>query len=253
MNTPFPGMDPYLEHPARWQSVHNRLIVALADEIAALLTPTYFVEVESRAYFVQPNSTLFVGRPGVAILSPIGSLPTSTPTRNRVDILEVELPIADEVANYYLEVREVATQTLVTTIELLSPVNKVDRKGRRTYLTKREKVFQSMTNLVEIDLLRSGEPLPLLQTVPESDYRILVSRSWNRSKAQLFTFNLRAPIPEFQLPLLPNEEEPTIKLNDVLHDLYERARYRFHTDYSQQPVPPLSDEDWEWAQSLINA
>jgi hypothetical protein len=27
MNTPFPGMDPYLEHPALWPGIHARLIV----------------------------------------------------------------------------------------------------------------------------------------------------------------------------------------------------------------------------------
>jgi len=31
MPSPFPGVNPYLEHPERWSTVHNRLIVALAD------------------------------------------------------------------------------------------------------------------------------------------------------------------------------------------------------------------------------
>jgi hypothetical protein len=34
MPSPFPGMNPYLEHPERWSTVHNRLIVALADVLA---------------------------------------------------------------------------------------------------------------------------------------------------------------------------------------------------------------------------
>ena len=28
MKMPFPGMDPYLEHPVLWQSVHARFMVA---------------------------------------------------------------------------------------------------------------------------------------------------------------------------------------------------------------------------------
>ena len=32
--TPFPGMDPYLEHPTLWPGVHNRLIIALADVLS---------------------------------------------------------------------------------------------------------------------------------------------------------------------------------------------------------------------------
>ena len=41
MRPPFPGMDPWLEHPAIWPDVHNRLIAAIADE----LTPRHCTEV----------------------------------------------------------------------------------------------------------------------------------------------------------------------------------------------------------------
>ena len=33
MHNPFPGMNPYLEQPELWHQVHNRLIVAIADEL----------------------------------------------------------------------------------------------------------------------------------------------------------------------------------------------------------------------------
>ena len=35
MPSPFPGMDPYLEHPQLWQEVHSRLIVAISDALGA--------------------------------------------------------------------------------------------------------------------------------------------------------------------------------------------------------------------------
>jgi hypothetical protein len=31
MSSPFPGMNPYLEHPLFWSEVYNQLIVNLAD------------------------------------------------------------------------------------------------------------------------------------------------------------------------------------------------------------------------------
>jgi hypothetical protein len=34
-------MDPYLEHPALWPDVHNRLVAALGDAITPLLAPRY--------------------------------------------------------------------------------------------------------------------------------------------------------------------------------------------------------------------
>ena len=33
MNCPFPGKDPYLEHPVLWESVHARLMVAIANQL----------------------------------------------------------------------------------------------------------------------------------------------------------------------------------------------------------------------------
>ncbi|GAA6623346.1 DUF4058 family protein [Scytonema sp. NUACC26] len=30
MSSPFPGVDPYLEHPELWAEVHSRLIMAIA-------------------------------------------------------------------------------------------------------------------------------------------------------------------------------------------------------------------------------
>ena len=50
MNTPFPGMDPYLEHPALWPGVHNGLIAALAAQLQPLLTPRYVAAIEQRVY-----------------------------------------------------------------------------------------------------------------------------------------------------------------------------------------------------------
>ncbi len=50
---PFPGMDPYLEHPALWQGIHNRLIADLDDELAPRLRPRYFIAVEERVYVAE--------------------------------------------------------------------------------------------------------------------------------------------------------------------------------------------------------
>ncbi len=57
--------------------------------------------------------------------------------------------------------------------------------ARSIFVQKRQKILTSATNLVEIDLLRSGQPFPMVGAVP-SDYRILISRSPQRPKAQLY-------------------------------------------------------------------
>ncbi|BAZ08254.1 hypothetical protein NIES4071_00590 [Calothrix sp. NIES-4071] len=78
------------------------------------------------------------------------------------------------------EIRSVETGEVVTTIEILSPKNKLSAVGRLQYETFRQSVFSSSTHLVEIDLLRQGKPMPILSPKVESNYRVLVSRSDTR-------------------------------------------------------------------------
>jgi len=104
---------------------------------------------------------------------------------------------------------------------------------------------------VEIDLLRNGEPLPMSGGI-QSTYRILISRASSRPEAELYPFNLREPIPIFPLPLQSGDAEPAIDLNQILQEIYEEASLDLVIDYSQQPVPPVSDADFQWAQSLRN-
>jgi hypothetical protein len=95
--------------------------------------------------------------------------------------------------------------------------------------------------------------MPVIGPRVQSDYRILISRGTQRPRAYLIVFTLRQPIPPFTLPLLPGEEEPEVALNQILHALYGRARFDLRLDYTQPPVPPLSDANTAWAQELIQA
>jgi hypothetical protein len=252
MRSPFPGMDPYLEHPALWPDVHNSLITAIADVLAPQLAPDYYVGVERRAYLLKPDDVVFVGRPDIAVIPHQPVIPRKLLPLAEVNVLEVEVPLNDEVSENFLEIHEVTTGKLVTVLELLSPVNKLHVEGRREYEEKRDYIFKSRTNLVEIDFLRAGTPMPIIGKQVQSDYRILVSRGWQRPRAQLYYFNLRQPIPSFALPLQQGEVEPFLNLGTILHTLYERRRFDLRLDYTQPPVPPLPKEDVAWAKQLLN-
>jgi hypothetical protein len=165
-------------------------------------------------------------------------------------VLEVDVPMAEEVAEVFLEVRDVATGQCVTVVELTSPVNKLLGHGRQAFLDKRTEILRTRTSLVEVDLLRAGEPMPVVGPTVHSDYRILVSRGARRPRARLFAWSLRQPIPTFELPLLKGDPEPTVDLGAVLHALYARARFDLRLDYSQPPVSPLAEDDAMWARSL---
>ncbi|RIK41676.1 MAG: hypothetical protein DCC55_11140 [Chloroflexi bacterium] len=249
MKTPFPGMDPYLEHPALWPDVRNRLIAAIADAVAPVVAPRYYVALERRTYLLKPDDIVFIGRPDIALVTQ--SQPVVAPTAPMYNgVLDVDVPMADEVGEDYLEIHEVRTGKLVTLVEVLSPTNKLDKNGREQYEAKRAQVLTTRTNLVEIDLLCAGEPMAVIGRAARSDYRILVSRGHQRPRAQLYFFSLRQPIPQFPLPLLPGEAEPLVDLNTILHALYTRARFDLRLDYAQPSVPPLSPEDADWAATL---
>lgn len=252
MASPLPGMNPYLENPELWSEFHSRMIVAIADALDDLLSRSYRVAVEKRVYLTQEDERVLIGIPDVAIVSSQTKAPTTAQTATAIaEPLTVELPASAEVQERYLEIREGATGVVVTTLELLSPKNKRSGEGRNAYLQKRQEVLGSATHLVEIDLLRSGEPMPMLGTM-RSHYRILTSRSPERPQAQLYAFGVRQPIPGVLIPLLQEELQPTLELQPLLHQVYDRARFELAIDYQQPPVPKLSADDQAWLQKLIN-
>lgn len=68
MASPFPGMEPYLEQSAFWAPFHNRLMLGLANRIAPILRPQYYVEVETRTYMDTPEGELLISIPDAVIL-----------------------------------------------------------------------------------------------------------------------------------------------------------------------------------------
>jgi hypothetical protein len=67
----------------------------------------------------------------------------------------------------------------------------------------------------------------------------------------LYPFNLREPLPRFLLPLRPGDQEPVVDVQVVLQQVYEEAALDLAINYTQPPVPPISDEDFTWIQSLL--
>jgi hypothetical protein len=239
MPSPFPGMNPYLENPELWAEVQSWLIIAIADNIAPQLRPKYRVAVEKRVYQMADENTVLVGIPDVTIGR---SLANTQPDTLNIAVasppskpVTVDIPIPEEVREGYLEVREVGTGEVITAIELLSPKNKRPGEGRQAYEKKRQQVLGSLTHLVEIDLLRGGEPMPILGKQIQSDYRILVSRNGLRPKAELYPFQLTEPIPAFLLPLRRGDTEPVVDLRTLIHRVYDRAGFDLAIDYTCEP------------------
>lgn len=162
----------------------------------------------------------------------------------------MQVPLQVELTERFLEVRLVQTNLLVCVIEVLSPTNKRIGEGRTAYEAKRQKILASATHLVEIDLLRSGPPLPLGDPSRKT-YSILVSRSGDRPNAELYEFDLPDPIPGFPVPLQADDSEPVIQLQRLLDDLYTRARFDLAIDYSQPLQPALPEPEAAWVRAVL--
>ena len=254
MTAPFPGMDPYLEQSAFWASFHSRLIVALADAIEAQLQPEYYVEVETRTYLREGDGSLLIGIPDVVVATdsaqdrpPGESMASEGGVATQVRPQSVQVPMPEEVTERYLDIREMTTGDVVTALEVLSPKNKRPGQGRQIYEEKRCQVLGSLTNLVEIDLLRAGASMTMVGNIPDSHYRILVSASHQRPKADLYAFSIRDPLPNLPSPLHPNDAPIVLDLQAIFAGIYHRGRYFSRIDYRQPPPPPaLTEADQQW-------
>jgi hypothetical protein len=261
MPSPFPGMNPYLESPQGWAGIHHWLITELARSLGEQLPPHYYVAVEERVYDVNDPESALIGVPDNSIIrtaasttpdpillaqqSVTGSLATlSQPT-------SVILPIPIEVKTGYLELRLAQSHEVITIIEILSPVNK-QGDGRTQYETKRQRILTSSAHLVEIDLLRKGKALAFTSTVPATHYRILVSQSNSRPRADLYGFNLQDAFPIFPIPLQGDDQAIPINLKRLVDNLYELGRYNLRCDYAKAPPEPvLNPTDDEWCDRLL--
>ncbi|MEZ6059234.1 MAG: DUF4058 family protein [Planctomycetaceae bacterium] len=249
MKSPFPGMDPFLEGQ-EWQDFHNRLNVAIAEAISPALEPDYFVRTERRVYLehVGPDPDTFRVA-DVAVIARDSDLPTGM----RVDGSPVSVPAVctlpqpEERRETYLVIRDRESLEVVTVIETLSPSNKRrGGNGRTEYLNRRDDVLGSRSHLVELDLLRGGERLPVVEPLPAADYFCIVSRTYSRPRTELDAWTLKQQLPTVLIPLKLGDDDVPLALQQVMDSVYSRARYDFSIDYQKglEPAPTADDDAW---------
>jgi Protein of unknown function (DUF4058) len=81
--------------------------------------------------------------------------------------------------------------------------------------------------------------------------RVLASRVEQPLIAELHPFKLRDRLPCFGLPLRSGDESVPINLNALMQAVYELAALDLAIDYGQQPMPGLSQDDFDWVQMMV--
>jgi Protein of unknown function (DUF4058) len=222
MPSPFPGMDPYLEHPEFFPGLHDRLINQISDVLQASLFSPYFAEIASRGWLDESYS-LQGQQLALEIYTNQGKLER------------------------------------VTAIEVLHLENKTPGEdSRRLYLNHQNELLQNRVNLVEIDLLRGGSHttcVPRDQAVAQAgafDYHVCVRKMDEADDRLVYPVRLEQRLPEIAVPLLPGDGEVVLDRQQLFDHCYDRGPYRVRSPYlGRAPVPPLSDEQTAWAEQFL--
>ncbi|MBI3272270.1 MAG: DUF4058 family protein [Planctomycetes bacterium] len=238
----FPGVDPYLEHPGLWRGVHTKLIAVLWEQLSPAVPANYWVDVEETLYVEYEDLPQRTLGPDVAISTqPSASRPAEATALLAPGFVAVEEVVEIPVRVKRLSIRQLPGREVVTVIEILSPTNKTSEgSGVGEYRRKRQEVLASLTNLVEIDLLRTGVPLPGAGHLPPHDYAVFVHRAWERPRFWGCGWNLPDPIPAVPIPLRPEDQTLLLDLGNALRTVYERGAYERVIDYARPVVPPLA-------------
>ena len=257
MKCPFPGMDPYLEHPAYWSDFHSRFTNAWCEAIADVLPPQYEATLGERVYLVEHDpEARKLGFPDVAVthgepLTPASESSAGPTAAATLEPVTIPLTILEGPRETYIEILHQPDRSLVAALELLSPANK-EQPGRTEYLAKRRALLFQNVHLVELDLLCGGRRLPLERPLPPADYYYLVSRADRRPDCQVYHWSLRRPLPALPVPLRPPDADLLIDLAAVFATAYERGRFRRRINY-RGPAPAfLREEDRHWSESLLS-
>jgi Protein of unknown function (DUF4058) len=259
MPSPFPGMDPYLEGYL-WVDVHNALASKIRQQLAPKIQPSYTVRLE--VYLVQdtaPESEIGILYPDVEVLCqnlvPSASTRSPLPAESGnllVTPAPLMLPLMPpiDVRIVTVEIRDTASNTLVTSIEILSPVNKRE-PGLTPYRQKRSRLHNANVHLIEIDLLRRGtRPFahPQLPTVP---YLITLTRAQAQA-VEVWPIALQDALPVIPVPLRSPDADVPLDLATALRDIYDEAFYNLSIDYRQlPPKPPFAEDDLAWMNAQL--
>jgi hypothetical protein len=267
MKSPFPGMDPYIEVNDLWEDFHDDLIAVMKGVIVDALPPGYVARTKRRSYLVLVESEDREERavvPDVKVLAPrsresASPVPAAAAAATAVaatpedEPVELRAFIAEEFEEAFLDIYELQPERrLVTSIEVLSPSNKRrGSNGWKRYLRKRQALLLGKANLVEIDLLRGGDRMPMLDPWPASPYTLLVARQERAPRCRVWPASFDRPLPAIPIPLAKPHPDIPLALQPLVEVIYERGRYPEEIDYSKPLDPPLTAEQAAWLEQQL--
>lgn len=258
MQSPFPGMDPYLEG-YMWPDVHHELASEIRADLAQQISPRYVARIST--YTVEdtsPEEEVGIMCPDVEVLKKPAQVKeeetvmASTSKSKALTPATVSIPGPKpvEVRIPLVEIRDRAQNQLITAIEILSPVIK-RKPGLVPYREKRQRLHRAGVHLLEIDLLRRGQrPIQYIY-LPRSPYMVSLARG-EEEQISIWAFGLNDKAPVLPVPLKQPDEDARLDLGEALRRIYQRGLYHLSINYREAPPPPaLSREEQAWMEELL--
>jgi len=171
--------------------------------------------------------------------------------------IEERLVVEEDCRETFVQIIDSATGgRVITMVEFLSATNKLPGDGRRKYLQKQREAMEADINLVEIDLIRPGEPVfcHSIDRLPEewrTTYLAGVLRGHGHGTYEFYRMPLRQRLPVIRIPLRQGDPDIILDIQSLIDRAYSEGRYD-DIDYSRPPDPPFSEADAAWAAEILD-
>jgi hypothetical protein len=260
MESPFPGMDPYLER--FWNDVHGKMIAYIADALNEQLPSQFRAGLQARVIITDPDESKTTAKyPDVAVIDwPVGETGgVATVHSHRVVVRSPAIVRfqSEPLTQYSIEITDARFgEKVVTAIEVLSPENKRPGDGMVQFRRKQDEYRAAKVNRVNIDLLREGRRMfefPEGRLDPElrKPYFVSVYRSQKPNQSEVYAIDLRDPLPLIGIPLHAGDPDVELELQPLFSRVYRNGR--FPINYNKPCDPPLDSEMAEWAAQTLAA
>jgi hypothetical protein len=220
MASPFPGMDPYLEHAKLWPEFQRGFLACCVEALQPSLGDRYRLRVAAREYDHQ-------------------------------QVLLVSI-VKDHHREEYLEIRQRGGDKLITHVDLVNPANRTTAEGRAAYVATRNAARQAAAHTVELDLVVQGHSCldVAAEGLPDFDYAITVGRSKQADRFEMYTTTVQKKLPKIRLPLAADDRDLVVDIQGLFSRCYDRF-FAGKIDYKKDPPVLLRDADLRWANQLL--
>ena len=240
LTNPLPGMNPVFE--TQWYDFQTSLICGIADALHQVLPEDFAPRADEEEDLPDCDDDLATNAvDGRGVVAASGSstrkvLTMELPTRRWMKILDID-------------------RRVTTVIEVLCPSDK-HGSGRRRYLQKQQDRLRAGVNLVEIDLLRVGEPecspeiAMTLTPAHGTRYLVIVTRAHRPSEVEVYDCPLRDPLPTIRVPLRPSDLDVPLALQPLIDRVYRTGRY-WQDSHFEVLSPALTTDDAAWVEERL--